>query len=147
MTIKEGNQMSDIKGVEGISSFLGKAGTFFLATEDGDQPRTRPVSFQMLVKDKLYFGVGKHKDVYKQMEKNPKVEICAYKGSDIVRYYGKAVVDDDPELFKTAVEVLPLLGQIYNEESGLKLAIFSIEDAKAEYSNMVDYNSKKEIEL
>ena len=56
-------------------------------------------------------------------------------------------MDDDPELFKTAVGVLPLLGQIYNEESGLKLAIFSLEDAKAEYSNMVDYNLKKEISL
>lgn len=139
--------MNEIKGISDISEFLKEAGTFFLATEDGDQPKTRPVSFQMLVNGKLYFGVGKHKDVYAQITQNPKVEICAYKGSDIVRYYGKAVVDDDPELFKTAVGVLPLLGQIYNDESGLKLAIFSIEDAKAEYSNMIDYNSKKTIEL
>ena len=139
--------MSEIKGIDGLSNFLKEAGTFFLATEDGDQPKTRPVSFQMVVNGKLYFGVGKHKDVYAQMLKNPKVEICAYKGSDIVRYYGKAVVDDAPELFTKAVEVLPLLSQIYNEESGLKLAVFSLEDATAEYSNMVDYNQKHIIEL
>lgn len=69
------------------------------------------------------------------------------KGNDIVRYYGKSVVDDNPELFDAAVKVLPLLAQIYNEQSGLKLAIFSLENAKAEYSNMLDYNLKKEIKL
>ncbi len=45
---KEKNIMSEIKGIEGIHEFLGKAGTFFLATEDGEQPKTRPLSFQML---------------------------------------------------------------------------------------------------
>ncbi len=139
--------MSEIKGAEGISEFLGNAGTFFLATEDGDQPKTRPVSFQMLENGKIYFGVGKHKDVFHQIEKNPKVEICAYKGKDIVRYYGTAVVDDDPALFDRAVKVLPLLAQIYNEQSGLKLALFYLKDAKAEYSDMVDYTKKTPIEL
>lgn len=139
--------MAEINGIEGISKFLGEAGTFYLATEDGAQPKTRPISFQMLENGKIYFGVGKHKDVFHQIEKNPLVEVCAFKGSDIVRYYGKAVVDDDPALFDKAVKVLPLLGQIYNEESGLKLALFYLEDAKAEYSNMVDYNLKKEISL
>ena len=139
--------MNEIKGISEVSKFLGEAGTFFLATVDGEQPKTRPVSFQMLHNGKIYFGVGKHKKVYAEMQKNPLVEICAFKGSDIVRYYGKSVVDDNPELFDAAVKVLPLLAQIYNEKSGLKLAIFSLENAKAEYSNMLDYNLKKEIEL
>ncbi|MBQ6158738.1 MAG: pyridoxamine 5'-phosphate oxidase family protein [Thermoguttaceae bacterium] len=137
----------EIKGICGISEFLGKAGFFFLATADGDQPKTRPMGFQMLVNGKLYFGVGKHKQAYAQMQKNPKVEICAFKDADIVRYYGKAVVEDDPELLKAAFAALPMLGHIYNDRTGLKLAIFSLEDAKAEYNNMIDYSQKKEIEL
>lgn len=139
--------MAEIKGLAGVSEFLGNAGTFFLATEDGDQPKVRPISFQMLENGKIYFGIGKHKDAFHQIEKNPKVEVCAFNGSDIIRYYGKAVVDDDPALFEKAVKVLPLLGQIYNEQSGLKLALFYLEDAKAEYMNMVDYSLKKPIEL
>ena len=139
--------MSEIKGINGISEFLGEAGTFFLATEDGNQPKTRPVSFQMVENGKLYFAIGKHKDAYKQIQANPLVEICGFKGADIVRYYGKAVVDDNPALFEKAAQVLPLLNQIYNEQTGLKVAIFSLENAKAEYSNMVDYSLKKEIEL
>ncbi len=137
----------EIKGIEGISKFLAKAGTFYLATADGDQPKTRPMGFQMLYNGKLYFGAGKHKRVYAQMLKNPKVEICAFKGSDIVRYYGKAVVDDDPALFEAARKAFPFLDRIYNEQTGLKLAIFSLEDAKAEWIDMVDYDKKEEIEL
>lgn len=101
----------------------------------------------MLENGKLYFAIGKHKDAFHQIEKNPKVEITAFKGADIVRYYGKAVVDDDPTLFDKAVKVLPLLAQIYNEQTGLKVALFYLEDAKAEYSNMIDYSLKKPIEL
>lgn len=68
-------------------------------------------------------------------------------GRDIVRYWGKAVVDDDPALCEKAVKVLPLLAQIYNEQTGLKVALFYLEDAKAEYMNMVDYGLKAPIEL
>ena len=139
--------MSDIKGIEGIHEFLGKAGTFFLATEDGEQPKVRPLSFQMYENGKIYFGVGKHKDVFHQIEKNPRVEVSGFKGPDIIRYYGKAVVGDNPALFDKAVKVLPLLAQIYNEKTGFKLALFYLEDAKAEYSNVVDYSLKKQIEL
>ena len=139
--------MSEIKGIEGIHEFLGTAGTFFLATEDGEQPKVRPISFQMYENGKNYFSVGKHKDVFHQIEKNPRVEVCGFKGADIVRCYGKAVVDDDPALFEKAVKVLPLLEQIYNKKSGLKLALFSLADAKAEYSNLVDYTLKMSIEL
>ena len=140
--------MSEIKGIDGVFKFFGEAGVFWLATEDGAQPKVRPISFQMLLDGKIYFGVGRHKDVFHQMEKNPLVEICAYKDMDIVRYYGKAVVEpENPELFAKAAEVLPLLNQIYNEKTGLKLALFYIEDGKAEYSNLVDYSLKHAIEL
>ena len=61
--------MSEIKGISEVSKFLGEAGTFFLATVDGEQPKTRPVSFQMLHNEKIYFGVGKHKQVYAEMQK------------------------------------------------------------------------------
>lgn len=74
--------MSKIQGLEEVSKFLGEAGTFWLATEDGDQAKTRPVSFQMYEDGKIYFLTGKHKDVYQQMLKNPKVEICGCKQVD-----------------------------------------------------------------
>ena len=140
--------MAKIQGLKAVSDFLGQAGTFWLATEDGDQAKTRPVSFQMYEDGKIYFLTGKHKDVYQQMLKNPKVEICGFHGADIVRIWGKShIVEDDQELFERCKKVLPLLGQIYNDQTGYKPAIFYIEDPKAEYSNMIDYTKKYEIEL
>lgn len=136
-----------IKGLEAVVKFLSDSGTFYVATEDGDQAKTRPFSFIMYQDGKAYFITGKHKDVYRQMLANPGFEACGSKGADIVRLWGKAVFDEDQKLFEKCVELLPLLGKIYNDETGLKAAVFHLEDPQAEYSNMVDYFLKYRIEL
>ena len=81
--------MSDIKKV---SDFLADAGVFFLASIDGDQAKCRPLGFQMLEDDKIYFGVGSFKEVWKQIEENPKIEIVALNETKdkFLRYYGTA---------------------------------------------------------
>lgn len=139
--------MTEIRNLEDVGKFFGACGTFFLATEDGDQPKVRPLSFQMYEDGKLYFVTGRMKDVFHQMEKNPKVEICGFKGADIIRIYGRSVVVDDDALFERCAEVLPLLKQIYNEQTGYKAAVFYIEDPKAEYMNLADYTLKHPIAL
>ena len=62
--------MSDI---EKINEFLENVEVFYLATVDGDQPKCGPLGFHLLHEDKIYFGVGTFKDVYKQLETNPKL--------------------------------------------------------------------------
>ena len=57
--------MSDIQKV---NEFITEAGVFFLASVDGDQAKCRPLGFHMLVDDKIYFGVGTFKEVWKQMQ-------------------------------------------------------------------------------
>lgn len=81
------------------------------------------------------------------MLKNPKVEVCGFHSADIVRICGKTVFVEDDALFDRYRKVLPLLGQIYNDQTGYKPAVFYIENPKAEYSNMIDYTRKYEIEL
>ena len=83
-----------VEGAERIDEFMNEAGVFFLATVDGDKPKNRPLGFHLLKDGKLYFGVGNHKDVYKQMEANPYVEIVALVETDFLRYYGKAVFEE-----------------------------------------------------
>ena len=65
---------------EKISNFLTEAGVYFLATVDGDKPKCRPIGFHVLRNDRLYFGVGDFKDVYKQLCRNPEAEIVAVIG-------------------------------------------------------------------
>lgn len=116
-----------------LEECIKKNGTFYLVTVDEDKPACRPVSFHMLVDGEEYFGVGTFKDVYKQMVANPNVQIIGCKGADWVRISGKAVFDENPVLFDKAVETMPFLKNLYNEENGRKMGIFRLENANAQF--------------
>lgn len=121
--------MNDIKIIE---DFLSELPNFYLATTDGNQPKCRPIGFHLLKDDKIYFGVGTFKNVYKQMQENPYVEICACKDGKFLRYYGKAVFENDNVIADSVLEKSPSLKKVYNNETGHKLGIFHLENAKAE---------------
>lgn len=129
--------MSDNATMQEIHDYLEecakKTGTFYLMTVGGDKPACRPVSFHMLVDGKEYFGVGTFKDAYKQMVANPNVQIVGCKGANWIRVSGTAVFDDDPALFEKAVETLPFLKNLYNEENGRKMGIFRLENGNAQF--------------
>ncbi|MBR2592776.1 MAG: pyridoxamine 5'-phosphate oxidase family protein [Oscillospiraceae bacterium] len=113
-----------------IIDFLNEAGTFYLATVDGDQPRVRPLGLKLEMDGKVMFGIGDFKNVYRQMLANPKVEIVACKkGQHWMRYTGRAVFETDPKYAKAALDSMPGLKRIYNEETGNKMMMFHLEDA------------------
>lgn len=115
-----------------INDFLNEAGTFFLASCDGDQPKLRPLGLHLEMDGKVLFGIGDFKDVYKQLVANPKVEIAACKNDGHwLRYTGKAVFETDPKYAEAALEASPGLKNIYNETTGNKMMIFHLEDATA----------------
>lgn len=115
-----------------INDFLTEAGVFFLATADGDQPKARPLGAHMEMDDKVIFGVGDFKNVYKQIAANPKVEIVACKpDGHWLRYTGKAVFEDDPKYAEAMLDMMPDLRNIYNEQTGNKMMTFHLEDATA----------------
>ena len=126
--------MSDIQKVD---QFLADAEVFYLASvNEENKPKCRPLGFHMLEGDKLCFGVGTFKDVYKQITSNPYVEIVATQGPKFIRYYGKVVIDEDEELVKKAFEIMPDLKKVY-EENGWKMGIFHLEEATAEFRNLM----------
>lgn len=125
-----------MKNLEQVNNFLAQAGTFYLTTTDGDKPKCRPVGFHMVKDDKLYFGVGNFKEVYKQMQKNPNVEFCATVGKEFLRYYGKAVFETDYSIAEKVLTNAPSLQKVYNEQTGYKLGIFHLEHATAEFRTM-----------
>ena len=77
--------------------FLQTANVYFLATAEKDQPRVRPFGTCAIFNDNIYILTDKEKDVSKQIEANPKIELCAYRGSDWIRITAEAVRDDRPE--------------------------------------------------
>ena len=113
-----------------INAFLTEAGTFYLATADGNQPKLRPLGLHFELDGKVCFGVGKFKNVYKQMQANPLVEIVACKpDGHWLRYTGKAVFDDDSKYVEKAFETMPKLREIYTDTS--IMGVFHLEDAVA----------------
>ena len=119
--------------VEKVTDFINKAQTYYLATVDGDQPKCRPLGFILEDNGKIYFGVGKHKSVYRQMQSNSKVEICACIGMEFLRYYGKSVFTNDKKVKEKAFGAMPALRDLYNAQTGKELGIFFLEDATAEF--------------
>ena len=92
----------------------------------------------MLIEDKIYFGVGTFKEVWKQMQENPKIEIVALNPDNdkFIRYYGTATADENPELVEKAFELMPEIAAVY-KENGWEMGIFYLDDATAEFRNMM----------
>ncbi len=116
---------------EAVSTLLAKAGTFVLATTDGDQPRTRVLGFHALLDDKVYLVTGDYKDTYKQLKANPKCEVLASLGNEFLRWTGKAVFVEDERLMKIAEEEIPDIVKIFKEKN-LHLVFYTLEDSTAE---------------
>ena len=126
--------MSDI---EKVDELLTKAEVFYLSTVDGNKPMVRPLGFHLLKDDKIYFGVGTFKTVYKQMEENPNVEIAAWDGEHFLRYYGVANLDKQEEIAKEALSLMPEVAELYNA-NGWEMGIFYLDNATAEIRNMME---------
>lgn len=101
-----------------VLEFLDSAQTYYLATMDNDQPRVRPFGTALVYNDKLYIQTGKIKQVSKQLAKNPKAEICAFKDGKWVRISGELVEDDTREVKTMMLEKMPVLRGMYNEGDG-----------------------------
>lgn len=125
-----------MSNIEKVNDIITKAEVFYLSTVDGDKPKVRPLGFHLLDGDKIYFGVGTFKAVYKQMEANPNVEIAAWDGEHFLRYYGVANLDKNDEIVKKAYELMPDIKEVY-EVNGWEMGVFYLDDATAEIRNMM----------
>ena len=117
---------------EKINAFLDRAGVWFFLTTDGDQPKGRPFRFHLLKEDKIYFGTGTLKKVYRQLQENLHVEILAVDGEEFLRYDGKVVMEKNDDIAKAVLAKAPAMQKLYNEETGFRLGIFHLEGGKAE---------------
>ena len=117
-----------------VYDFLKKAGTYYLATVEGDQPRVRPFGTVNIFEGKLYIQTGKVKPCSKQMLANPKIEICAFTGGEWVRVAAKAIEDDRVEAKESMLEAYPNLKAMYSATDDNTQVLY-LEDAVATFSS------------
>ena len=101
------------------AQFLRDCGTFYLATEDNGQPRVRPFGAVIEYEGKTYLCTNNTKNCFKQMKKNPKVEICGTKGGEWIRITGEAAADPRTEVKERMLEETPSLKNIYRADDGI----------------------------
>ena len=115
-----------------VHDFLKKAGTYYLATIDGDQPRVRPFGTINLFEGRLYIQTGKKKDVYKQLIINPKAEISAFDGETWIRIAATLVEDNRTVTQESMLAVYPSLRKMYAVNDGNSV-VFYLKDAVATF--------------
>ena len=101
-----------------IYELLKKAGTYFIATCEVNQPRVRPFGTIHIYDGRLYFQTGKVKAVSRQLHANPKVELCAMVDGKWLRVEGTAVEDDDRAARVSMLEAYPSLQKMYSPDDG-----------------------------
>lgn len=99
-----------------VYDFLKSCNTYYLATVEGDQPRVRPFGTVDIFEGKLYIQTGKVKDVSKEMQANPKVEICAFNSEKWIRVAGEVVRDDRVEAKEHMLDSYPNLKTLYRAD-------------------------------
>lgn len=120
--------------MERVCKFLKDAGTYYLATVEGDQPRVRPFGTAHIFEGRLYIQTGKAKPVSKQLMANPKAEICAFHNGTWVRIAGELVEDDRVEARKSMLDAYPSLRKMYDENDG-NTQVFYFKNATATFSS------------
>jgi len=120
-----------------VYDFLKAAGTYYLATVEGDQPRVRPFGTIEIFEGKLYIQTGKVKDVSKQIAANPKVEICAFHEGKWIRIAGKLVRDERVEAKAHMLDNYPHLKRMYSATDD-NTEVLYFEDATATISSFTE---------
>ncbi len=117
-----------------VYDFLKKCQTYYIATAEGNQPRVRPFGTVDIFEDKLYIQTGKIKNVSRQIQANPQIEICAFDGNEWVRVAGTAVRDERIEAKQHMLDAYPSLQTMYKADDDNTEVLYLIDAVARFYS-------------
>ncbi|MCR5067160.1 MAG: pyridoxamine 5'-phosphate oxidase family protein [Erysipelotrichaceae bacterium] len=129
---------------EKVNEYLDKAKVFYFLTTDGDQPKGRPFGFHLLVGDRVYFGCGTFKNVFRQLTDNPKVEVLACQEAEFLRYDGTAVIVKDEELLNKVRAAMPQIMDLY-DKNGWEMGMFYLENGHAEIRGLFELKEEFDV--
>ncbi|MCF7974142.1 MAG: pyridoxamine 5'-phosphate oxidase family protein [Phycisphaerae bacterium] len=116
-----------------VLTFLVKSQIQYFATVGMDgRPKVRPWQLMMEHKGKLYFCTSNQKTVYKEIQRQPYVELCA-SGEDFswLRLSGKVVFTQDLAIKGKVQEASPLVKSIYKTPDNPAFEVFTLDEAVA----------------
>ena len=120
--------------MEEVFKFLRTCVTYYIATTEGDQPRVRPFSSLVLFEGKIYIESSHSKAFAHQLEKNPKVEICAFDNTSRWVRIACTLVDDPRVAPKKALlDYMPEIRDLGYDEHDPDMAVYYLHDATATF--------------
>lgn len=133
-----------------IFKIINENPVFYLATMDNDQPRVRGMLLYHADKNGIIFHTSSQKDIYEQIMKNPKAELCFFTGSVQIRITGILEQSQDDKL-REEIFAHPTRKFLQSwKENGIDelLQIFILKNCTATTWTMeTNFDPKKIIEL
>jgi pyridoxamine 5'-phosphate oxidase len=118
---------------EEVFSFVKENPTCFLATVEGDAPRVRGMRMYGADERGIMIQISSVKDVYKEIARNPKVELCfndLTKGVQ-VRVRGTAEFLEDQSVKEEVLKARPFLKSLVDAHGLDVIKVFRVADATA----------------
>lgn len=123
-----------MNGTETIVDYLTSVPAWYLATCEGDQPHVRPFSFAALQDGRIWFCTATTKDVYRELQANPKFELTAWKpGHGWIIMRGRANLNDraNESTRQAGFRHMTGLGESYDGPNDSTLTFFTIDEPQA----------------
>jgi uncharacterized pyridoxamine 5'-phosphate oxidase family protein len=115
--------------------FANENSVAWLATADGNQPRVRPLQMWFADRTGFYFQTMTTKDLYRQLNQNPNVELGFWKpgegGGTVLRVAGPIEWVDDPLMKRQCYLDRPFLAAMGLKEDCPELVLFRIAKGEA----------------
>ena len=120
--------------MEKALDFLRKHVEVAFATCEGNRPKIRVFQIMKMEGTDLYFATSPVKEVCKQLQGNPNIEILSREGQVSVRCIGKAVFEVDEETKKWIYGHNAVLSRLYSSYD--KMAYFKMAIEQMDYYDL-----------
>jgi uncharacterized pyridoxamine 5'-phosphate oxidase family protein len=116
-----------------VVKFLSENPIQYLSTIGLDgKPKNRPFMFALEKSGKLWYCTSNTKEVYKELQKSPYVEISVSTPEYAwIRLKGKAIFKNDIEIKKMILAAMPIVKNIYKTENNPVFEVFYLDEVKA----------------
>jgi len=127
--------------IQELVEFIKGQKVTYMATIDGEQACVRPMSALVEIDGKLAWCTNRTKEVFTEVEANPKIEFAMYDKGKTVRLRGTCQVDDTKK--GAYLEIQPGVAKWYGGGEA-DMAVMVFDDAEALVS---DKNGKQAVTL
>jgi uncharacterized pyridoxamine 5'-phosphate oxidase family protein len=119
-----------------ILAFITANPTAYMATVEGKKPHVRAMGTYRADENGIIFSMQSPKDVYKQLVKNPEVELCYFANGVQVRVSGQMQQITDMATKKEIVEKRPFYKPGVETDGWDYVGAFKVKKAKATVLDM-----------